>query len=567
MPRQPPRHPFPIPYAVDFTTESKGRHLDSTKRKISWKFGFAHPPTIFPHLFDNNEEYVGYKEGCDEGRVSGKKLGVDCRGREHEIVLVWSLVSGKAHIYVDNKELFRHTPPSDEIFNPFTAQFHHGFNLPNSKYNGHHRIDIRCYARTPLGAKNMAVDNMGGRFHQYDLTVDGLSYFSMPAVYELGTDKMWIKVERWGLVRAESRASGDNCTSSEEERNANARSRMDAYEGLNGGSENGGSRRLVDEYYFDKAKQQRSRSSDGQYGRSISRGEYNAMSPRSESEEDRMMRIAMEASMRDLDNDRSYGPRSERKTSSTSSQQRKSSNRQVRSENNTPRLAAVGEDENLIDFGDDEVNNLSRGVSQILFTPQQSSDVSVLGDDDATTASFMVPYQPTRVPQQQPFSPPANQPYQHQFNQQQPAVQPSFQDPTFNAYSSPTTPRFNDAASFAYAPPPTWDDYKDAFGGSVTMNMGASVAGSMIAPSLASPLNGSASFAVPQQQFQQPHSFQPHSFQPQQYGAYPGNNPSNTYPANQWQMQSKGAGTQQPVAANTGKNSMFDPLRQDPFGS
>jgi hypothetical protein len=90
----PPRHAFPIPYQVDFTEENKGRHLDSTKRKIVWKFGFAHPPAIFPHLFDG-EEYVGYREGRSE---EATKMGVDCRGREHEVVLVWSLVSGKAHV-------------------------------------------------------------------------------------------------------------------------------------------------------------------------------------------------------------------------------------------------------------------------------------------------------------------------------------------------------------------------------------------------------------------------------------------------------------------------------------
>ena len=49
----------------------------------------------------------------------------------------------------------RHEPVKDEIFNPFSAQFHKGFNLPNSKFNGRHRIDIRCYARTPMGANNM----------------------------------------------------------------------------------------------------------------------------------------------------------------------------------------------------------------------------------------------------------------------------------------------------------------------------------------------------------------------------------------------------------------------------
>ena len=86
---------LPSAFQVDFTEENKGRHLDSTKRKISWKFGFAHPPAIFPHLFDDDENYVGYREGFLGGET---KVGVDCRGREHEITLMWSLISGKAHV-------------------------------------------------------------------------------------------------------------------------------------------------------------------------------------------------------------------------------------------------------------------------------------------------------------------------------------------------------------------------------------------------------------------------------------------------------------------------------------
>ena len=43
---------------------------------------------------------MGYREeGVDAvGRDASAAVGVDCRGREHEIVLIWSLVSGKAHV-------------------------------------------------------------------------------------------------------------------------------------------------------------------------------------------------------------------------------------------------------------------------------------------------------------------------------------------------------------------------------------------------------------------------------------------------------------------------------------
>ena len=61
-PHRPPNKVFPVPYQVDFTVESKGRHLDSTKRKLIWKFGFAHPPSVFPHMYDADGNYR-----CDGG--------------------------------------------------------------------------------------------------------------------------------------------------------------------------------------------------------------------------------------------------------------------------------------------------------------------------------------------------------------------------------------------------------------------------------------------------------------------------------------------------------------------
>ena len=376
----------------------------------------------------------------------------------------------------------------------------------------------------------------------------------MPAVYELGTPQMWRKVNKWGMMRQESIASGDNCTTSddntEELREKYTQSMTDTYDRWNemhDTGRNGRTGRLKDEYHFDKA---RSKSYD-RYGQSISRGEYKAMNPKDESEEERMIRIAMQNSMRDLDKDNHV---------STSSPHAHRSSGQVKSEHNAPKLAAVGEDENLIDFGEDNLHDLSRGVSQIAFS--QPSDVSVLGDDDATVASFMMPMQQPagfhqQPQQQQAFS--NNQPYHPQIYQQAPPIKPGYQDPTFSM-SSPTTPRngLNDAASFAYAPPPTWDDYKDAFGGSVRMSTDGSVmGGSMMSPmSAASPMNGSATFA-PQMQQQYQHYQQQqviNGFTGSIHASNPFASPNNHH-------------TNQQPAANTGKNSMFDPLRNDPFAS
>ena len=411
----------------------------------------------------------------------------------------------------------------------------------------------------------MTVNGQGGKFHQYELTVDGLSFFAMPAMWELNTEAMWRKMDVWGMmVRSESRVSGQNCTSEEddddEEEKKNRENLKEVY-----------AKNLTETYDRWNEIHEVGYHND-RYGRAISKNERKAMSPRNENEEERMIRMAMEASMRDLNYNRNTNAHSASHYSNGNGHKQQHLSRQKSEQSATPRLAAVGEDENLIDFGEDSVHDLSRGVSQIAFSQQMPSDVSVLGDDDATVASFMVPMQQPssgfrqQQQQYQPYNP--TQQYQQPTYQHAPPIQTGFQDPTFNpSFASPTsTPRintFNDSASFAYAPPPTWDDYKDAFGGSVRSVMGGStvMSNSMMSPmSASSPMN-SAAF-VPQQQ-QQPQQHYPQQSFNGSTSNIPAANPFASPVHSSYQQQ------QQPTAAlkNTGKNSMFDPLRSDPFAS
>lgn len=498
--RRQPTRVFPVPYQVDFSAESKGRHLDSTKRKLTWKFGFANPPSVFPHLFDAKENHVG---DLNDGRGNGSivpfsdepKKGVECRGREHEIILTWSVLSGKAHIYVDSREIYRSEPAEEYLFNPFTASFNREFDLPNSQFNGKHRIGLRCYARTPMGAKNMVVDSNGGTFRQYDLTLDGLSYFVMPAVYELGTNRMWSKVSRWGLLR------------------------------------------LEDPGHFDESKD-RSSSDSYWHNEHFSNSEKRAMHPKTESGEKRMMKDAMKASLENWDKDHGHGkknngssrPRSSAESDSSARNGRNSSSSwRPKKENNANALGAIGED-NLIDFG-------FAAPAEINLSQQATSDISVM-DDDATTASFRMNTawnSNSAPPQQQPTLSPS-QPYAGQYtgtlypNQyQQQQQQPQYQDPTFHPQyaqkpltsvgimsTNPVAPRGSveipSDASFAMPPPPTMDDYNNAFVGS-QVNMGAPVIGGSTVMTTYQPSPGSvASYAVGmtspiasmQQQQQQP---------------------------------------------------------------
>lgn len=510
---------FPIPYQVDFTSESKGRHLDSTKRKITWKFGFCHPPAVFPHLFDKDENYIG--ENGNSTNEEHHKKGTECRGREHEIILVWSILTNKAHIYVNSQEIFRLDSPHEDYINinPFKASFRRGFNLPNAKYNGKHRIDIRCYAKTPMGAKNMIVDDAGGKFQQYELTVDGLSYFSMPAMYEVGTKKMWDKLSRYGMLRTESQG----------------RDTQDERQHFDGNTNQTG--RLQDEYHFAKSK--------GKSDRSITKRERRAMAPRTESDEQRMTRVAMEASLRDIDNGRHAHSHdkgiilrsSSHEENNVVSGNRQSNSRRSKQENKNTSLVTVGEDDNLIDFGEDDtpVGALANGMSQIAFTRQNTSDVSVLADDDATTASFMMKSGWNNpAGQQQPMS--MGNLYAQQLPPQQPNnYQPQYQhDPTYAPSQRPwnsvgtissnpvvnTRPGLSSEMSFVVPPAPTLEDYKDAFGGS-TMSMAGT-----------NPMSPASTI-----------------------GMY-----SPTAPRGNWQNQTR-AGVPAPA------KNQFDPLRSDPFSS
>lgn len=69
-------------YQIDFSAVAAGKRVSSSKRKIRWRFGFA------------NQQAV--RDGL---------TGMDCRGEEHEVSIVWSITSGKRRIHMDGKEV------------------------------------------------------------------------------------------------------------------------------------------------------------------------------------------------------------------------------------------------------------------------------------------------------------------------------------------------------------------------------------------------------------------------------------------------------------------------------
>jgi hypothetical protein len=132
-------------YQIDCAVASSGKKVSVTKRRIRWRFGFA-----------------------DQAALQNGETSVDCRGREHEITFIWSITSGKRLLIQDGQELHysmgRRTEGKFQLSWPFM---------------GNHVITMICYVAPPLSKKQ--------NFNQYELLIDGKSFYELPRIYELGT--------------------------------------------------------------------------------------------------------------------------------------------------------------------------------------------------------------------------------------------------------------------------------------------------------------------------------------------------------------------------------------------
>ena len=132
-------------YQVDYSTSTKGKRFSLTKRNVRFNYGFSNAEAIAQGL-----------------------QGIHCRGEEHEIILVWSLTSGKRLVTADGVEVHFSRGKRTEM------RFECSWTT-----KGNHVMKLVAHA-TRLGQG----DNPS--FRQFDLFLDGLSFFSMPKIFELG---------------------------------------------------------------------------------------------------------------------------------------------------------------------------------------------------------------------------------------------------------------------------------------------------------------------------------------------------------------------------------------------
>lgn len=143
------------PYQVDFSVKNAAKNLGFSKKRVSFKFGFA-----------------------DDKALQEGRNGPACRGSEHELTFVWSLGSGKRHLQLDGKDV--HFSESGQNGWTVDHTWQHSFQLHDKATKRVYRFN---FVSQPVNKERPDV-------RPFDLVVGGLSYFQFNPIYELGTPKM-----------------------------------------------------------------------------------------------------------------------------------------------------------------------------------------------------------------------------------------------------------------------------------------------------------------------------------------------------------------------------------------
>jgi len=200
---------FFSPYQINYEVKNTSKTFGFSKKKIIFKFGIANPPAI-----------------------ANGDSGSNCRGSEHEIIFIWSLNSGKRQIMSDGKDIHF----SETGSNGWTADqvFQHHFEIRVAGLSG----PIRAHLITQPANKDVP------HIKPFDLRLNGVSYFAMPHIFQLGTPQMVVRpVKGKGkMSRGEQQHNGgrqnrrheDDSQLSPNERQAIAAAKLASMQGING---------------------------------------------------------------------------------------------------------------------------------------------------------------------------------------------------------------------------------------------------------------------------------------------------------------------------------------------
>jgi hypothetical protein len=166
-----------IPYQVDYSVQNAAKTLGFSKKRVTFKFGFA-----------------------NKAAIQAGEAGPQCRGSEHEIIFIWSLASGKRQILCDNKDV--HFSASGQNGWTNDREWQHVFTLRDSSNQSY-----RVHFLSQSAVKDMP------NVHPFDIKIGGLSYFQFNPIYQLGTPRMVI-----GQAPSHHHSSGRDSPMTAEER-------------------------------------------------------------------------------------------------------------------------------------------------------------------------------------------------------------------------------------------------------------------------------------------------------------------------------------------------------------
>mmetsp|Transcript_28572 Transcript_28572/g.40806 ORF Transcript_28572/g.40806 Transcript_28572/m.40806 type:complete len:401 (+) Transcript_28572:121-1323(+) len=135
------------PYQINYRSKRAGKHITATKRRITFQFGFSSAEAI----------------------ASGE-TEANCRGEEHEIVLIWSHVSGKRELFMDGKPIHMSKAARGN------TKFQYTWGI------GTHVLKIIANGTPPMGEQS--------HLRQFDLLLDGISFFRFFKIYQLGRNRV-----------------------------------------------------------------------------------------------------------------------------------------------------------------------------------------------------------------------------------------------------------------------------------------------------------------------------------------------------------------------------------------
>jgi len=143
-----PRYNLSInpPYQINYRAKRAGKHISATKRRITFQFGFS-----------------------SLSAIQAGNIEVNCRGEEHEIVLIWSHITGKRELFMDGKSIHLSKVARGN------TRFEYSWNMKG----GNHVLKIIAHGTPPMGENS---------YKQFDLELDGMSYFTFAKIYELGNN-------------------------------------------------------------------------------------------------------------------------------------------------------------------------------------------------------------------------------------------------------------------------------------------------------------------------------------------------------------------------------------------